>query len=143
MNNDQQIKKTGDPADSSAVEPVSPDQIGVSSSMHKESEPVGSSEFIRPSTPEIELPEEVERTGVTVTPAHPRLTQVQRKAGIEPAKESVPIPGVPVVKLPAIDDERLMEMEKGYATDSGKYYSKLYKLILERIKLGLLRLGGQ
>lgn len=129
-------------ADTSAKPQPTPEPLsGVRSGLNKEAEPVSGSEYIVPSTPELELPEEVEQAGATVAPEHPKLTKADRRI-MEPAKESVPISPIPAVKLSPLSDEEIAKMKSSPITDSRRFRVTLYELILKRLKEGLLRLGG-
>lgn len=136
MNSDQQVKQTVGPTSSvdSIVQPVS-------GSVNKESEPMSTGEYLRPSTPELELPEEVEKVGVQVTPERPQIKHIDRQT-IEHAKESVPLANVPLVRLSAISDEDRARLKAGSPTDSGKFWITLYEFVLERINRKLAKKEG-
>ena len=138
MNDEPDVKQAGSSAQSASTGiPAYP-----SGSVNKEVEPGSVSEFLKPSTPELELPEEVERTGATVTPEHPQLKQADRQAGIQPAGESVPAPNLlPLVKF-SVSDEEIEENLKAPPTTSRRFLGALEKLIKERIMKDFLRIGG-
>lgn len=143
-------KHSGDEAQqskaNSKVGQAGPDQIGVSNSLNKEAEPIGTGEYLTPSTPELILPEEVDRIGVRVSTDHPRLTEKDRALGIKPAGESALVPSASssTVKF-TMSDEEIEEALKVPPSESRRFRGELANLIRQRIHEGLLkalRIGG-
>lgn len=113
-------------------------------SVAKEHGPVGVSEFIKPSGPEIApvIPPEVAEHGVeaVTTPERPQLTEHHKTIGMEHAKESVPAPIQPAstshIQLPMTEEEALQTIKTTGVNDSKhwlailieKVYKKLQKL---------------
>ncbi len=137
MNDESPVKQAVDPAAQGNTNVP----VHVGGSLNKEIEPGSVSEFLKPSTPELELPAEVEEAGVRAE-REPRLTESQRNVGIEPAGESVPTSPIPVVKLPMSEEAAEKARKLNKPTDSIRFLAEEIVKYYNKGKKGLLRIGG-
>lgn len=89
---------------------------------------VQTSEFVKPSEPEPQVPSELKEMGVKPVSHVPTLTDEHQQAGIYHAKESVPVSAEPsgMVKLPMtkMEAQSVLKMHKK-VSDSIKWLASL------------------
>lgn len=110
-------------------------------SVHKERGPVNKlpAEYIGPSIPEVKLPVEVEKTGVEVShnPHMPQITQSAKIAGVDYAKETVPVITQPTnnIQLPYTYDQTVQIEETRPFWDSARWLAKLTQFLMKQLGL--------
>lgn len=115
-----------------AVTPVSVPQ--------KEQQPVSSevSEFVKPSEAEPVIHPELSEVGVEKVKEVPDLTLEDKKAGLEPSSESVPVSTAPsgLVQLPMTEEEALRTIKTTKASDSRHWLAVLVEKVFQLLKYG-------
>jgi len=155
ISNDAQVTQTVDDTQQQPVQqPVAPTpQAPPSGSMHKEAGPVASAvEYsMTPSEPNEtrpELDQEVQDAGVehAINPENLQLTEEHAKAGIEPAKESVPMQAqlfsstvgstTTQIKNPPFTTEEANEILKTTPTNDTKHWlAVLFLMVCKKMNL--------
>lgn len=106
----------------------------------KEQQPVASevSEFVKPSEAEPVIHPELAEVGVKEVTEVPELTLEDKKAGIEPAKESVPVSAAPsgLVQLPMTEEEALRTIKTTKPSDSRHWWAVLVEKVFQVLKYG-------
>lgn len=95
-------------------------------------------EYIRPTEVSPQLNQEVVEAGVEVVnnPEQPQLTQEHKTAGLEPAKEAVPVtvPLQPTIQLP-YSAQQVKEIEKKVPISESKHWlAALTEYLLKKIQ---------
>lgn len=128
----------GDDGATQAPQPqVVPQPVG---SVAKEHGPLGTSEFIAPSGAEIEpvIPEEVAEHGVEAVASTeaPPLTATHKEAGIQHAKESVPVSSQPqgTIQLPMTEEDALHTIKTTKIFDSKHWLAVLIEKVYQKLR---------
>lgn len=117
----------------STVQPASPQGGPISPPQKEQEAPVG--DYLKASEVHPEISKEIQEAGVETVSEAPQITVEHKKAGLEPAKESVPVQPQPqgLVNLPMtqIQAQNVLKFHKK-VTDSIAW---LAMLILRQLKL--------
>ena len=119
-------------------QPPTPQPVPVSSSVVKEHEPETIVvEPIQPSETEPSLDKEIAETGVETVSESPQLSYDQKKAGIEYAKENVPVSTTPSgsIVLPMTEEEAIKIIKTTDTSDSKHWLAVLIERIFQQIKM--------
>lgn len=105
----------------------------------KEAEPIGisnSREHIRPTEHSIELDKEVKEAGVEAVSEEKQLTLEDKKAGLELAKESTPVPTQPTqtIKLPMSPQEAIQTAKSNDVGSAKVWLANLVEKVLKMSK---------
>lgn len=104
----------------------------------KEQQPVSSevSEFVKPSEAEPVIHPELSEVGVEKVKEVPDLTLEDKKAGLEPAKESVPVSTAPsgLVQLLMTEEEAERTIKTTSVSDSRHWLAVLVEKVFQLLK---------
>lgn len=117
-----------DDQDQNKQNKVGDDQQSASTtgSVQKEQELAG---FIKTSSPEFKIPDEVEEVGVEAVPEQPTITSEAIKAQVSPAKESTP------VDIQSSDADIVAQIERETAGIKGdKNSGSWLRMIADKVK---------
>ncbi|MDO8461146.1 MAG: hypothetical protein Q7S38_01745 [bacterium] len=112
--------------------------VPISSSAVKEHEPETISvEPIQPSEKEPSLDKEVAETGVETVSESPQLSYDQKKAGVDYARENVPVSTTPSanIVLPMTEEEAIKIIKTTNISDSKHWLAVLIERIFQQIKI--------
>lgn len=107
------------------------------SAPQKEQQPAVS-EFLKPSEAEPVIQPELSEAGVEKVKEVPDLTLEDKKAGLEPAKESVPVSTTPsgLVQLPMTEEEAVRTIKTTSVSDSRHWLAVLVEKVFQLLKYG-------
>ncbi|MBI1982525.1 MAG: hypothetical protein HYU49_01805 [Candidatus Levybacteria bacterium] len=110
------------------------------SAPQKEQQPPASSvsEFVKPSEAEPAIHPELAEVGVEKVSEVPELTLEDKKAGLAPAKESVPVLTQPsgLIQLPMTEEEARRTIKTTNVSDSRHWLAVLVEKMFQILKYG-------
>lgn len=133
MDDANQNQKSTVPPEQTAQQP-----IPVGSFVVKEHEPETVTVApIQPSETEPSLDREVAETGVETVSESPQLSYDQKKAGVEYAKENVPVSTTPSgnIVLPMTEEEAIKIIKTTNTSDSKHWLAVLIERIFQKIRI--------